>query len=540
MSMLTAVFKAFLGVGLSLSPFILLFYLAGPVLRRRYDPRLSCRVWLVFTLRLLFPVPLYGRAPLLIPAGEAIYFLEQDPSVAARAFAEIASAALPGAAPRPEPTGISWLGVGAMAWLCGAAAFFLFHLVAQGQMQHALRRWGVSVSDPTVTAIFEQAKREMSVARPIRLSVCLRIDSPMLVGFFRPQILLPQSDLQERQLAGIFRHELAHYKRGDLWFKLLLMTVLALHWYNPFVYLLVWQAGNALELACDADALRGGGLSRKDYGLAMLSQLRPAGTNPIIMSTQFYGGAKYMKIRIQQIADGSRKKSGCVVLALCVAGILAGSLLIGCAPVSAVALQIPAATQPEPVKKLPAESSVPAQETPPAGSAGVISTSGVSDPEAYRQFLERVARVSADSRLQYPGGTMAWPATEAEHIITPYGWHGDGRYFHTGVDMVGKDIYGTPVVAAQDGKVAIAELPMLPGSGYGRYILLDHGGGIVTLYAHLSDLLVQEGDSVVKGQQIGDIGATGDATGPHLHFEVLENGVQVDPADYLLDDEAAS
>lgn len=536
--MLTALFKAFLGVTLSLSPLILLFSLAEPAFRKRYDPRLSCWVWLVFALRLLLPIRLYGRSPLLVSAGETVYFLERDPSVAARAFAEVASiGSSDGTALLLARSGISRMGIGAMIWLTGAAAIFLFHLFAQGRMRQALNRWATAVQYPAAVALFEQAKQELVVTRPIRLSVSLRAGSPMLIGFFHPQILLPRADLQEGQLAAIFYHELTHYKRGDLWYKLLLMAVLALHWYNPFVYLLVWQAENAMELACDADVLRGCGMSRKEYGLAMLSQLLSARTNPMVLSTQFYGGTRYMKIRIQQIADASRKKNGRIALVLCTALIIAASFLIGCAPLSAVVLQTPSTVQATPVQESVSVSSAPEEVPAPIhGEAGFHSESGAPDAEE-QQLIERIERIVSNSRLEYPGGTMAWPATEAERIITPYGWGGDGRYFHTGIDIYGKDIYGTPVVAAQAGTVAFAELPIEPGSGYGRYILLDHGNGIVTLYAHLSEFLVQEGESVVKGQQIGEIGATGAATGPHLHFEVRENGKHADPSEYLLTQE---
>lgn len=147
-------------------------------------------------------------------------------------------------------------------------------------------------------------------------------------------------------------------------------------------------------------------------------------------------------------------------------------------------------------------------------------------------------RISANSENQaYPGGLMVWPAPEAPHIVTPYGWVVNGTNFHTGIDIAGKDVYGTPVTAAQDGTVAFITPIHKSGAGYGNYIILDHGGDIATLYAHLSVITVKEGESVLKGQQIGEIGATGYATGPHLHFEVREQGKCVNPEDYLVSKE---
>lgn len=89
---------------------------------------------------------------------------------------------------------------------------------------------------------------------------------------------------------------------------------------------------------------------------------------------------------------------------------------------------------------------------------------------------------------------------------------------------------GTKVCAAADGKVIVAkEL----NYSYGHYIIIDHGNGLTTLYAHNSKLLVGVGDTVTKGQAIAYSGSTGNSTGPHCHFEVRVNGVRVNPENYL-------
>jgi murein DD-endopeptidase MepM/ murein hydrolase activator NlpD len=95
--------------------------------------------------------------------------------------------------------------------------------------------------------------------------------------------------------------------------------------------------------------------------------------------------------------------------------------------------------------------------------------------------------------------------------------------FHTGVDLRGKE--GTPILAAADGVVRSAGTR----GGYGNAVEIDHGGGVTTLYGHASELGVQPGEHVHKGQEIGEVGMTGHATGPHLHFEVRVEGKPVDP-----------
>ncbi|MHB8512877.1 MAG: murein hydrolase activator EnvC family protein [Actinomycetota bacterium] len=119
---------------------------------------------------------------------------------------------------------------------------------------------------------------------------------------------------------------------------------------------------------------------------------------------------------------------------------------------------------------------------------------------------------------------LQWP-TISHHINSPYGprWGG----FHTGIDL--KCPEGGPIYAAKAGRVIAAEW----GGGYGNMIIIDHGGGISTLYAHQSRLLASQGQNVSRGEQIGECGATGHATGPHLHFEVRVNGHPVNPEPYL-------
>ncbi len=122
-----------------------------------------------------------------------------------------------------------------------------------------------------------------------------------------------------------------------------------------------------------------------------------------------------------------------------------------------------------------------------------------------------------------------WPSDAV--LTSGFGWRRNPlgrRYrFHSGIDLGGKR--GDPVYAAAQGQVIKAEW----SGGYGRYIEIDHGFGIVTLYAHNNRLLVKTGDVVRQGQKIGLMGSTGRSTGPHLHFEVHLDGSAVDPMDYL-------
>ena len=138
-----------------------------------------------------------------------------------------------------------------------------------------------------------------------------------------------------------------------------------------------------------------------------------------------------------------------------------------------------------------------------------------------------------DSMGDFVGGQFGWPSPSYSNITSYYGWRFNGSDFHTGIDISGANIYGTPVVASNSGKVVFVNTSYTPGKGYGKYLIVDHGGGYTTLYAHNSEIVVNVGDYVTRGQTIAKVGSTGWSTGPHIHFEIRINGKHTNPLEYL-------
>ena len=145
--------------------------------------------------------------------------------------------------------------------------------------------------------------------------------------------------------------------------------------------------------------------------------------------------------------------------------------------------------------------------------------------------LTETIKVLQSANTQYIGGAMCWPSQASTRITSPFGWRYlallGGRNYHTGVDIGAAG--GTNILAANSGKVIKAGW----NNSYGYMVMIDHGGGIVTLYAHSSKLLVKTGDVVARGQAIALIGSTGQSTGNHLHFEVRVNGAYQNPLNYI-------
>ncbi len=150
--------------------------------------------------------------------------------------------------------------------------------------------------------------------------------------------------------------------------------------------------------------------------------------------------------------------------------------------------------------------------------------------EAQSEQIERDI-LAAQRAVEYAGGDMTWPVPGQYTITSNFGGRADpitGVWSnHGGTDI--RAPYGTAIVSANDGVVIFAGWHY----SYGNYVIVDHGGGIATLYGHSSKLLVSKGQAVSRGEKIALVGSTGYSTGNHLHFEVRINGVRTQPMDYL-------
>lgn len=156
--------------------------------------------------------------------------------------------------------------------------------------------------------------------------------------------------------------------------------------------------------------------------------------------------------------------------------------------------------------------------------------------EELMELAKKMAKLQSEkSRIKtyYKGGKLAMPLKSSYRLSSPFGNRihpiSGKNKLHAGMDMAAPS--GTPIYAAESGVVIVSQW----WSGYGNTVIIDHGGGLWTLYPHVKNggLLVERGDTVKRGEKIALVGSTGNSTGPHLHFEVRKNSVPVNPAPYL-------
>lgn len=159
---------------------------------------------------------------------------------------------------------------------------------------------------------------------------------------------------------------------------------------------------------------------------------------------------------------------------------------------------------------------------------GRAISENVLGEEIISEVVNEITTVGTNDNPTSSLGKFSWPLPNYDIITSEFGprWGTN----HNGLDISGSDVYGADIVASDGGTVILAQED---NSGYGRYVIIDHGNGYQTLYGHCSELCVSAGDKVSAGQKIAEVGSTGYSTGPHLHFEIIDNGTKIDPYPFL-------
>lgn len=192
------------------------------------------------------------------------------------------------------------LAILAVIWITGILVIFLWRLLCRLHFEYNIR----SVNSPAgeeVMSIYLRCCESMGVSHHIPVYICEKVYTPMIVGAVRPKILLPQKEISRKSLEFVFRHELTHYQRNDIFTKMLMSLVTMLHWFNPLVYVFDREFVSMLELSCDEMAGRTlDNEGRKDYCMAILETVPVRRTSRIGL---IFGmsGKKKIKQRLDNI-----------------------------------------------------------------------------------------------------------------------------------------------------------------------------------------------------------------------------------------------
>ena len=324
-------------IGLTVSLAALVPLILRRLMKKRYPARMVCVVWAILALRLLIPVQLtLPQAPVQVMPRTS-YVVQSDQTAFRQAGlpvgqnptrwvtgtqAQTLSAADTGTVKTVDITDILLT-----LWLAGVIACVLWQGIGYYRLIRSLKGKSRSVERADLHTILQEQCADLVIDREIPLQVSSAADCPMLAGFIHPTLYLPDERISRTDAAFIFRHELTHYKHGDLWLKLLLLAARCLHWFNPLVHLIARFAQEDIEAACDDAVVRGhDGAYRRAYGETILrSAIAQAQKRKALVSC-FGDDKKTLMRRFEGLFDKSVKKRG-VALVVMIA-LLVGSL--GC------------------------------------------------------------------------------------------------------------------------------------------------------------------------------------------------------------------
>ncbi len=211
--------------------------------------------------------------------------------------------------------------------------------VYQGFIQY-IKAGNKEVSDIKILNLLSDCEEKLNIKTRVELSCNPLIASPMLIGFFRPRIILPVGEWEDKELSYIFVHELTHYKQRDMFYKWLIQIVVCVHWFNPFVYLLEKEVNKSCELSCDEKVISVlDDTARREYGDILISFLKSNNLyKSSLASVTLSEGAEQIKERLGAIMNfKSKTKTIRVLTGILTLFILSGAVFIGGYSVSAAA-----------------------------------------------------------------------------------------------------------------------------------------------------------------------------------------------------------
>lgn len=203
-----------------------------------------------------------------------------------------------------------WTIIGIL-WLIGIAGMVGYEIIIYQSVYKSIRRWR-RPAPKEYQQQFEFVCQEMHISKRIPVYQCSKVASPMIVGLYRPFIILPEREYQKESLYYIYKHELTHFSHGDLYYKLIQTMVRCIYWFHPLVHAMYQQAAFDVELVCDEKVTRNQSETFcREYSFVLLDTLTAQNQRTFPLSTCFFnGGKEQMKERFRRIMGQNKKKYG--------------------------------------------------------------------------------------------------------------------------------------------------------------------------------------------------------------------------------------
>lgn len=331
------IFKMLLSLSLSGSLLLFAVWMITRMGRRRFSKAWQYYIWLLVVLRLLIPVTssssLVGSAfewlTASSPAPSLVAFQGEGPREGNRPVAQSADStqATSASAQAWMPARVDALSVLALLWGAGALTLAVYQAMRYKRYTAFLCAGPMAVSTPSLLRQLEDVCRELGIRSHGALYENSQVPSPLVVGFFKPSIVLPSTKISENEFRLILLHELTHFRRGDPWYKGITQLVLCAHWFNPLVYGLARKINHACELACDEAVIRRlDATGTHQYGSLLIDALQHAREKKTatLLGNAFQQDALAVKERLEAIMKHRNPSPVTTIAAFLTALVLTG------------------------------------------------------------------------------------------------------------------------------------------------------------------------------------------------------------------------
>lgn len=417
-------------------------------------------IWYMVILRLL--IPFKFTVNLSLPADKILYsFVQSD---ALEPLLTGSPRVINMIVPNTEAVSNLFLPM-KYIWLTGVlflSAYFLFIYI----------RWSLKFKAGIEITDLVEVSNEFNTVRKVKVYKCSNLSSPLTYGTIYPKIFIPDNmDISDlNTLRYVVCHEYIHIKRFDSLTKLLIISALCLHWFNPMVWIFFIFANRDLEISCDEAVIKKFGIERsKEYALALIKMEEIKADKSVSLHSCF--NTNIVKERIVKIMKAKKKSKISKALAFIIV----------------------------------------------AANAVIFSPVIISAHELKNGILIETEPA------------FIWPAGSCKVVTGKYGENELNKTFHNHIDISGDNAEGSAVFASASGIIEEAGYDTINGN----YIIINHGNGYKTFYSHCQELNVNVNDTVNQGDTIATIGKTGSVTGYCLAFGIINNGDYINPLDLL-------
>ncbi len=328
--------RTLIGVSISTGIVIGIIILFLPLLNKKFTVKLRYWIWLLLAFRLIIPLNFIFEKPLItlnIPTTikttiktDDLYINSNENSILEKGLMN----EKPKVMNEKNEIKNYKINVLFIIWIIGAIGIFSYRFIGYYMFKKSVQRWILYPRNEKAEIILQELKDELNIKTNVTLIISERAPGPLVFGFCHSMILLPNNQYPAKDLKMILKHELIHVKRHDIWYKLILAIAVSIHWFNPFIYVMINNAYRDLELSCDEEVLEGKNLEyRKLYSNAILRAMVIQKVNNNIFST-YLGGKQIMKQRFKNILEQRRKSKG--IITFCIVFIIIGSMsgLVAC------------------------------------------------------------------------------------------------------------------------------------------------------------------------------------------------------------------